>query len=67
MPRHRSSLTRIVQAVIHEKVNLKFVTGGAWSYNKFQFGDGIMSMINCKVHVDKKEDPAGDRVVLTFE
>lgn len=26
-----------------------------------------MSMINCKVHVDKKEDPSGDRVVLTFE
>ncbi|KAJ2917413.1 hypothetical protein MD484_g3000, partial [Candolleomyces efflorescens] len=32
-----------------------------------QFGDGIMSMINCNVHVDKKEDPAGDRVVLTFD
>lgn len=26
-----------------------------------------MSMINCKVLVEKKEDPAGDRVVLTFE
>jgi cyanate lyase len=32
-----------------------------------QFGDGIMSMIDCKIHVDKKEDPKGDRVVLTFE
>jgi hypothetical protein len=32
-----------------------------------KFGDGIMSMINCKVLVEKKEDPAGDRVVLTFE
>lgn len=32
-----------------------------------KFGDGIMSMINCKVHVDKKEDPSGDRVVLTFD
>jgi cyanate lyase len=32
-----------------------------------QFGDGIMSMIDCKIHVDKKEDPRGDRVVLTFE
>ena len=32
-----------------------------------QFGDGIMSMIDCKIHVDKKEDPNGDRVVLTFE
>lgn len=24
-------------------------------------------MIDCKVSVDKKEDPKGDRVVLTFE
>ena len=32
-----------------------------------KFGDGIMSMIDCKVHVEKKPDPKGDRVVLTFE
>jgi len=32
-----------------------------------KFGDGIMSMIDCKIHVDKKEDPNGDRVVLTFD
>ena len=32
-----------------------------------KFGDGIMSMINCEVTVQKKEDPNGDRVVLTFE
>ncbi|KAH9985127.1 cyanate hydratase [Russula vinacea] len=32
-----------------------------------QFGDGIMSMIDCKIHIDKKEDPKGDRVVLTFD
>ncbi|EJD06389.1 Cyanase [Fomitiporia mediterranea MF3/22] len=32
-----------------------------------KFGDGIMSMINCDVTVKKKEDPAGDRVVLTFD
>jgi cyanate lyase len=32
-----------------------------------QFGDGIMSMIDCKVNLDKKPDPKGDRVVLTFE
>ncbi|KAF8485741.1 cyanate lyase C-terminal domain-containing protein [Russula ochroleuca] len=32
-----------------------------------KFGDGIMSMIDCKIHVDKKEDPRGDRVVLTFD
>lgn len=32
-----------------------------------KFGDGIMSMIDCKIRVDKKEDPKGDRVVLTFD
>lgn len=32
-----------------------------------QFGDGIMSMIDCNIHVDKKPHPKGDRVVLTFE
>ena len=26
-----------------------------------------MSLIDCKVKVDKKPDPKGDRVVLTFE
>ena len=26
-----------------------------------------MSMIDCKVHVEKKPDPKGDRVILTFE
>ncbi|KAI0686483.1 cyanate lyase C-terminal domain-containing protein [Cytidiella melzeri] len=32
-----------------------------------KFGDGIQSMIDCKVTVDKKEDPKGDRVILTFD
>ncbi|KAJ3744001.1 cyanate lyase C-terminal domain-containing protein [Lentinula detonsa] len=32
-----------------------------------KFGDGIMSMIDCYVKVDKKPDPKGDRVVLTFD
>ncbi|KAF9457867.1 cyanate lyase C-terminal domain-containing protein [Collybia nuda] len=32
-----------------------------------KFGDGIMSMIDCKVNVDRKADPKGDRVVLTFD
>ena len=26
-----------------------------------------MSMIDCRVHVEKKPDPKGDRVILTFE
>lgn len=32
-----------------------------------KFGDGIMSMIDCRVTLDKKEDPKGDRAVLTFD
>ncbi|KAG9316061.1 putative cyanate lyase [Chiua virens] len=32
-----------------------------------KFGDGIMSMIDCKVSITKKPDPKGDRVVLTFD
>lgn len=26
-----------------------------------------MSMIDCKITVDKKPDPKGDRIVLSFE
>jgi cyanate lyase len=37
------------------------------SHLALQFGDGIMSMIDCKVQIKKKEDPNGDRVELTFE
>ncbi|KAF9048806.1 cyanate lyase C-terminal domain-containing protein [Panaeolus papilionaceus] len=32
-----------------------------------KFGDGIMSMIDCKIDIEKKPDPKGDRVVLTFD
>lgn len=32
-----------------------------------KFGDGIMSMIDCKINVERKEDPKGDRVLLTFD
>ncbi|CAA7267548.1 unnamed protein product [Cyclocybe aegerita] len=32
-----------------------------------KFGDGIMSMIDCKINVEKKPDPKGDRVLLSFE
>lgn len=31
-----------------------------------EFGDGIMSAINFSVSVDKKQDPTGDRVVVTM-
>lgn len=32
-----------------------------------QFGDGIMSAINFKVDVCRREHPDGDRVVVTFD
>ena len=30
------------------------------------FGDGIMSAIDFEIDIQKKEDPKGDRVILTF-
>ncbi|KAJ7091719.1 cyanate lyase C-terminal domain-containing protein, partial [Mycena crocata] len=32
-----------------------------------KFGDGIMSMIDCKINIERKADPKGDRVLLTFD
>ena len=49
-------------------VKLPFPYTNAYALtNNMKFGDGIMSMIDCKVNLDKKPDPKGDRVVLTFE
>lgn len=31
-----------------------------------KFGDGIMSAIDFTMHVDKEENPAGDRIVVTL-
>jgi cyanate lyase len=32
-----------------------------------KFGDGIMSAINFKINVDRREDSGGDRVVVTLD
>ena len=32
-----------------------------------QFGDGMMSAIDFELHIEKKEDPKGDRVVVTLD
>ncbi|MEU4667605.1 cyanase [Amycolatopsis sp. NPDC023774] len=32
-----------------------------------QFGDGIMSAINFKIDVGRREDPGGERVVVTLD
>lgn len=32
-----------------------------------EFGDGIMSAIDFKMDIDRKEDPEGDRVVITLD
>jgi cyanate lyase len=31
-----------------------------------KFGDGIMSAIDFSMHIDKEENPVGDRVVITM-
>lgn len=31
-----------------------------------KFGDGIMSAIDYEMHIDKREDPNGDRVIVTL-
>lgn len=33
---------------------------------KEKFGDGIMSAIDFSMHIDKEENPAGDRVVINM-
>ena len=32
-----------------------------------EFGDGIMSAINCNISFDRRSDPGGDRVVVTID
>ncbi len=32
-----------------------------------EFGDGIMSAINCNVNFERRADPDGDRVVVTID
>lgn len=32
-----------------------------------KFGDGIMSAIDFEIEIEKKEDPKGDRVVITYD
>ncbi|AWB87489.1 cyanase [Mycetocola zhujimingii] len=32
-----------------------------------EFGDGIMSAINCKVEMSRREDPEGDRVRIVID
>lgn len=32
-----------------------------------EFGDGIMSAIDCKLDLSRKSDPKGDRIVVTID
>lgn len=32
----------------------------------FKFGDGIMSAVDFRGHVEREQDPAGDRVKITL-
>lgn len=49
----------------HEIVQIYGTTLKAVIHDKF--GDGIMSAIDFTMDVDKKEDPDGDRVVVTLD
>ena len=32
-----------------------------------EFGDGIMSAIDFEMHIERRPDPKGDRVVVTYD
>lgn len=49
---------RPIRSLINEKVRAHILT---------QFGDGIMSAIDFRGHVEKVEDPKGDRVKITLD
>lgn len=49
----------------HEIVQVYGTTLKAVIHDKF--GDGIMSAIDFTMDVDKKEDPEGDRVIVTLD
>lgn len=36
-------------------------------HEEFDDGNGIMSAIDFEIHVEKKEDPTGDRVIITLD
>lgn len=50
---------------IHEVTQVYGTTIKALIHEKF--GDGIMSAINFSLDIERVEDPAGDRVRLTYE
>lgn len=49
----------------HEIVQVYGTTMKAVIHDKF--GDGIMSAIDFTMDIDKKEDPEGDRVIVTLD
>ncbi len=53
--------------LIYRFYELVMVNGPAWKeLIQEEFGDGIMSAIDFMMHVEKVEDPKGDRVKLTL-
>jgi hypothetical protein len=55
------TLTSGEQACLHEKVAiiLDNHSGLYINFSISKFGDGIISMIDCKVHLERKPDPKG--------
>ncbi|MBL6828572.1 MAG: cyanase [Puniceicoccaceae bacterium] len=54
--------------LIYRFFEIAYVYGGALKEVIHEkFGDGIMSAIDFTMEVDKKEDPNGDRVIVTMD
>ena len=53
--------------LIYRFYEMVMVNGPAWkALIEEEFGDGIMSAIDFSMHVERIEDPKGDRVLLTL-
>ena len=54
--------------LIYRFFEIAYVYGGAMKEIIHEkFGDGIMSAIDFTCEIDKKEDPKGDRVIVTMD
>ena len=53
--------------LIYRFYELVMINGPAWKeLIQEEFGDGIMSAIDFEIDIQKKSDPKGDRVVVTY-
>ena len=67
---YRGSLPGVVPTdpLIYRFYELVQVYGTTWKeLIQEEFGDGIMSAIDFKMHLERRPDPKGDRVVVTLD